>query len=996
MRQMPMATNRMRRLVRQAFLVKSCLLAALLTAPAQVNVTTFHNDNARDGQNLSESILTPANVSANQFGRIFVQPVDGFIYAQPLYVSNLQIAGVTHNVVFVATEHDSVYAFDADGNTGRNASPLWHVNFVNPAAGITTVASDSDLDCSNISPEVGITGTPVIDLASNTLYVVAKTKENGVFFQRLHALDITSGAEKFGGPVAIQATVPGTGDASTGGRIAFDPLKGNQRPGLLLLNGMVYITWASHCDISPFHGWMMAYNAQSLQQAAVWSATPNGSDGGIWQSGAGPAADSSGNVFLATGNGTFDLNTGGPDAGDSILKFGPPNGGSIPVLDYFTPYDQLVLSVDDADLGSGGVLLLPDQPPGSPHQHLLVQMGKEGSLYLVNRDSMGHFKGAGDSQIVQWLPGILGGLWATPAFWNNTLYLGGTNDTLQAFSFNANNNGLLSPTPASSSPETYYFPGPTPSISANGNSNGIVWALEEDTGSAILHAYDATNLAHELFNTANKPQQTPGPPVKFAVPTIANGKVYVGTQTQLAVYGLVGPPPAAPGLVSPGNGGAGVSLTPALNWNAASGAISYDVYFGTAPSPPIVTNTTATSYSPPALRTNTVYYWKIAARNLAGTASSAIWSFTTVSTPGPATALTATTGVRQRAAINSLFPLPIAAALTDAGGNPIPGVSVTFTAPSTGASGSFSGNSTVTTDAQGVAAAPSFTSNSVVGSYTVSATVGSLNAGFSFANVPVEAIPGDFNADGHPDLVWQDPASGNSQVWFLNGMQAIAPLGAAALSPGNPWRIAAVADFNGDGYPDVVWQDPHSGATQVWFLGPPGTALLGVAAITSGNPWRIVAAADFNRDGYPDLVWQDPVSGWVQIWYLGGPQGITLVGAANLTVRNPWHVAGAGDFNGDGQPDLLWQDPVSGTTQIWYLGGAQGNVIASAVNLAGANPWRVVSVADFNRDGHPDVFWQDPVSGASQVWFLNGAQGTDLMAAVNLNGPNPWRIVGPR
>jgi hypothetical protein len=991
-----MKNNSVGRLIRQAIFFTSGILTAVFTTQAQVNVTTFRNDNARDGQNLSEWMLTPANVNANQFGRLFVQPLDGVAYAQPLYVSSLPIAGGTHNVVFAATEHDSVYAFDADNNIGANANPLWHVSFINPAAGITTVDSVHDLDCTDISPEVGITGTPVIDLSSNTLYVVAKTKENGAFLQRLHALDIASGAEKFGGPVVIQASVPGTGDGSTGGQVAFNPLTNNQRPGLLLVNGMVYVSFASHCDNRPFHGWMMAYNAQSLQQAAVWNSTPNGDDGGIWQSGSGPAADASGNVFLATGNGTFDLNTAGPDAGDSILKFGPPSGENISILDYFTPFNQLILSADDIDLGSGGVILLPDQPAGSPHQHLLVEASKEGSLYLVNRDSMGHYNSSGDTQIVQLISG-LGGFWATPAFWNNFLYCGGTNDALQAFTLNPTS-GLLSTSPQSTSQETYSFPGSTPSISANGNTDGIVWALEEDSASTIVHAYDATNLSNELFNTSNNAEQAPGPAVKFAVPTIANGKVYVGTQTQLAVYGLFGLPPAAPTLLSPENGAIQVSTTPVLSWNGASGATSYDVYLGTSASPALVANITGTSYNAPALLIDTVYYWKIAARNSGGTAPSATWSFTTANMAGLPTLLTASTGVRQSAAVNTLYPLPIQATVTDAGGNPLSGISVTFAAPSTGPSGSFAGNATVTvtTDAQGVAAAPPFTANAVTGSYLVTATAGSLSCVFTLTNVSIARVADDFNADGHPDIVWQDPVSGSSQVWFLNGSQEVAPVGAAALSLGNSWQIVAVADFNGDGYPDVVWQDAGSGSTQVWFLGSPGTTVLGSAVITDGNSWRIVAAGDFNRDGYPDLVWQDPVSGLVQIWYLGGPQGTTVTASANLTMSNTWHVAAAGDFNGDGQPDLVWQDPVSGAVQIWYLGGPQGNVVESAVNLTDSNSWRIASVADFDGDGHPDVVWQDPVSGSSQVWFLNGPQGTSLMGTSVLSGPNAWRIVGPR
>ena len=518
----------------------SIWLAALATVHAQVNVTTHHNDLARDGQNVNETILAPANVNTSQFGRLFVQPIDGYAYTQPLYVPGLSIGGATHNVVYLATEHDSVYAFDADNNTGGNANPLWHVSFINPAMGITSL-NNTDVGCTDIDSEVGITGTPVIDLSSNTLYVVATTKENGSYFQRLHALDITNGSEKFGGPVVIQAVVPGTGDGSAGGNVSFDPLRNNQRPGLLLLNGLVYIGWASYCDNTPYHGWLMAYNAKSLAQVALWNSTPNGSDGGIWESGAPPAADSNGYVYLGTGNGTFDLNTGGLDTGDSAVKFGAPSAGAIPVLDYFTPYNQATLSSSDTDLGSGGVVLFPDQPVGSAHRHLLVEAGKQGTIYLVDRDAMGHFNAGGDTQIVQSLPGAIGGLWGTPAFWNNTLYVGGANDALEAYSFNADGKGKLSTAPVSASPAVFGYPGTTPSVSSNGNSSGIVWATEVKYPYAILHAYDATNLSNELYNTSRSGQLPPGGPVKFVAPTIANGKVYLSTVSQLAVYGLLYP-----------------------------------------------------------------------------------------------------------------------------------------------------------------------------------------------------------------------------------------------------------------------------------------------------------------------------------------------------------------------------------------------------------------------------------------------------------------------
>jgi hypothetical protein len=529
-------------------------LAALQAGWAQVSVTTYHNDNARTGQNLSETTLTPANVNPNGFGLLFVQPVDGYIYAQPLYVPNVSIGGQTHNVAFVATENDSVYAFDADSAAGANASPLWHVSFINPPS-VTTVDSVNDIACTDLVPQIGITGTPVIDTSTGTLYVVAKTKENGGFFQRLHALDIATGNEKFGGPVAIQATMPGTGDGSAGGQVSFDALHQNQRPGLLLWNGVVYITWAAHCDHPPFHGWVLGYNASNMRQVVVWNATPNGSDGGVWQSGGGPAADSAG-IYFATGNGTFDANTGGTDWGDTILKMSPPSGGTLRVLSSFTPFNQDVLSENDTDLGSGGVVLLPDLPAGSPHQHLLVLAGKQGTIYLVDRDNMGGYNSTTD-QVVQELSGATGSFYGMPAYWNNTVYLGGQNDNLKAFSFNAGGSGLLSSSAVSYSPESFVYPGPTPSISANGSGNGIVWAIQTDAfasnGPAVLHAYDAANLANELYNsTQNGSRDTPGPAVKFAAATVARGKVYVGTATQLAVFGLLPMPAATPAFSSAG------------------------------------------------------------------------------------------------------------------------------------------------------------------------------------------------------------------------------------------------------------------------------------------------------------------------------------------------------------------------------------------------------------------------------------------------------------
>ena len=514
----------------------SLLAAFFLTcaASAQVAVTTQHNDNYRTGQNTSETILTPANVNKTQFGKLFSQTVDGYVYAQPLYVPNVTIPGKgTHNVVYVATEHDSVYAFDADNKTGANASPLWQVSFINPGAGINVVTS-GDVSCNDLVPEIGITGTPAIDLSTNTMYLTAKTKENGKFFQRLHALDITTGAEKFGGPLEIQAQFPGTADGVR--KVTFDPFREGQRTGLLVQNGLVYIAWASHCDIGPYHGWLLAYDTQTLQQKGVWNATPNGVLGGFWQAGAGIAEDSRNLIYIASGNGTFDKDqVGGKNYGDSIIKLGFNLNGKLVAKDYFTPHDQQFLENTDTDLGSGGVLLIPDRPGKKP---LLVQVGKEGTIYLTNRNRMGKFNPNDDSQIIQNLPGAVGGMWGMPAFWNNNVYFGGVGDNLKMFSFDPVA-GLLSTTPVSNTLTFFNYPGTTPSISANGATNGIVWALQTDHSPAVLHAYDATQLSTEFYNTTqNAARDNPGNSVKFTVPTIANGKVYVPAQKQLSVYGL--------------------------------------------------------------------------------------------------------------------------------------------------------------------------------------------------------------------------------------------------------------------------------------------------------------------------------------------------------------------------------------------------------------------------------------------------------------------------
>ena len=505
---------------------------------------TYHNDVSRTGQNQSETVLNTANVNSSQFGKLFSYALDGYVYAQPLYAPALSIPGQgTHNVVFVATEHDSVYALDADGPT---ATVLWHSSFIDPANSITTVPA-SDITGGDLIPEIGITGTPVIDLSKNALYVVAATKElvSGTYqyYQRLHALNITTGAEMAGSPVVIAASVPGKGSGQSGGNVAFNSLLENQRPALLLSNGVIYVAWGSHNDQLPYHGWVIGYDESNLQMFTVLNVTANAAAGGIWQGGAGPAADSNGNIFVVTSNGTFDANLGGIDYGDSFLRLSA-TGGTLAIADYFSPYDQGIMSTENLDLGSGGALLLPDQV--GPVTHLLVGGGKTSTIYLVDRDSMGGY-GPGSDSIVQELEDVLNepapqvGIRGLPAFWNGHVYVAGVADAVKVFELS---NSMLSTFPFSKSPTYNFYPGATPVVTSNGSTDGLLWVLQTDgfakSSPAILHVYDANNVGDELYNSKmNSSRDSAGPAVKFAVPTVVNGKAYVGAQSQLDVYGLL-------------------------------------------------------------------------------------------------------------------------------------------------------------------------------------------------------------------------------------------------------------------------------------------------------------------------------------------------------------------------------------------------------------------------------------------------------------------------
>ncbi|HEV3482501.1 MAG TPA: chitobiase/beta-hexosaminidase C-terminal domain-containing protein, partial [Candidatus Acidoferrales bacterium] len=731
--------------------VLACLLAVfspLVSAHGQ-NVLTQHNDNGRTGQNLNETILTPTNVNPTTFGKLFSMPVDGYVYAQPLYMSNVNIAGGTHNVVYVATEGDSVYAFDAD--TGAQ---LWHVSVIDTAHGATSgettlnFQTAHDTNCTDLVPQVGITSTPVIDPVSGTIYVEAvSTETNATYVHRLHMLDIATGVEKSPGPKIITATVPGTSDG--GSTVTFNALLELNRPGLLLSNGAVYLGYASHCDDKPYHGWLFAYNASTLAQNAVFISTPNGLGlGGIWTSGAGIAADSSGNIFTATGNGNYDAT----DVGDSIVKL---NGSTLTLTDYFTPFNQADLLAKDFDLGSGGVLLLLDQPGSNPHELILAGKGGQeldqttslgGIIYVVNRDQLtvnnSHYCSSNcnntDPEIVQEIQkvGSIAWMFGMPAYWNNTVYFWGSNDVLRAYSLTS---GLLGASPSSSSTVSFVS-GATPSVSASGDSNAIVWALDTHAfgkppnppGPAVLHAFQATNVANQLYSSDQSgSRDTAGNAVKFAVPTIANGKVYVGGQNQVTVYGLLGSAPQQ--VATPG-------ITP------GSGTQSSPVMVTLTDAMPGATITYTTDGTPPVPGSNGTAISSGGSFSLSFTSTATVEAIASASGFTNSTITTANYTLQQ-AATPSITPSsgtqssPVTVTLTDA----TPGATITYTTDGTApvpgshgtaisSGGSFSLSFTSAATVKAIASASGFTNSAITTANYTTQSSGGPNYGSGFTS----------------------------------------------------------------------------------------------------------------------------------------------------------------------------------------------------------------------------------------------------------------------
>jgi hypothetical protein len=664
----------------RVIIAASATMLLSLSASAQHDVLTQRGDVRRDGQFANETYLTPSNVNSNQFGSLFSYSVDGYVAAQPLYVSGVNIPKVgVVNVVYVATMHDGVFAFDADAP--GNGAPLWQVSLLD--GGSTEPVSLLGCAAGNGYAEVGIVGTPVIDATTNTLYVVAKTMSSGSYIFSLHALDITTGAEKFGGPQIINASF---GNVNLSTYAQYDL----QRPALLESNGVIYIGLGSNgCD-QKAHGWLLAYSASTLQQLAVLNTSPSQTYGAsIWMSGVGPAADSNGNVYVATANGAFDVNTGGSDWGDTVLQLGL-NGNAFSVLDYFTPSNQAKMKSGDLDLGSGGVVLLPnDEWTQSPN--LAVAEGKTGTIYLLNTTDLGGYDtgpngGDGDEEDVV---GATQQMYGAPIYWNGYLYTAARQDKIKAFGIT---NGMISMTPVFETSLNYTLTG-VPTLSANGTENGIMWLVRNtnNTGGVNeLSAFDAANLS-EIYNTQQvSGRDALGATAHFAVPMVANGKVYVGTETALKVYGLF------PSLVSSaGNNQSATVNTPitisvqAVNPYTGAGIPGVTVNFGggdngTFSTNPVTTNSTGTASTTYTLPETAGTY------NLTATSAGyAAASLSETSVAGPASTISLVSGNSQSGTVGTVLPEPLVVRASDTYGNSVANASVAF---SDTVGGSFSPN----------------------------------------------------------------------------------------------------------------------------------------------------------------------------------------------------------------------------------------------------------------------------------------------------------------
>ena len=613
LRKRPMGFHRM---LAFAFL-SAPLISLVAQAPTPVPVLTWRYDLTHAGQNTQETALTPANVNTQSFGKLFSVPVDSTVYAQPLYVPALKMNdGVVHNVLFVATENDSIYAFDADSHSGSNAKPIWQISLLTSAYGAgagATAVPWQDTGSPDIAPTIGITGTPAINPATNTMYVISKTKENGAYFSRLHAINIISGAEQPNSPVTVTATAAGTGAGSSGGQITFSPLWENQRPALNYYNGYVYFAYAAHGDLNNWHGWLFAYDATTLHQSAALCLTPNDHGGGVWGSGGGMPIDTSisgGRMFVVTGNGArskppFNANT---DFGESVIAFNLANGALTPT-DSWTSFNYQTLNLQDWDQAGGTALMLPDQ--SGAHPHMLITAGKEGRITVLDRDNLGGLASGANTNALQDIPGVTPqgeGFWSSATYWNGNVYVWsggenpGTPNVAMLFKIN---NGVMSTKPDSESTFTSSYPGVTFSVSSNGTQDGIAWGVRADqfntNGPAVLYAFNPTDLSDVLYESdTNAPRDSAGPANRFSVPVVTNGKVYVAAHGEVDVYGLLNAPTTAAAPVINPNGGTFTSSTSVQLSSSTPLASIFYTLDGSTPTP------TSTQYTAPiTISTNT-------------------------------------------------------------------------------------------------------------------------------------------------------------------------------------------------------------------------------------------------------------------------------------------------------------------------------------------------------------------------------------------------------
>jgi len=1004
------------------------LATVLLSAVAlrgQVSVLTWHNDSARTGQNLQETFLTPANVNSTTFGRLATLTVDGKVDAQPLYVPGLTIPSQgVHNVLYVATEHGSLYAFDADTFAQLLKVSLLGAN-----------ETPASVSCTQVTPEIGITGTPAIDLQAGTngvIFAVAQSQDaSHTFHHRLHALDLLSLTERPGSPVNIAATYPGSGAENT-----FNPNEHVARPALLVLNGVVYTSWGSHCDGGSYAGWILSYSETTLAQVGVLNVVPNGNDGGIWSAGSGPAADANGNVYALIGNGTFDSTLNGSgfpvngDYGNSMVKVS--TSGALTVVDYFTMSNSVSESNSDTDFGSAGLILLPPLDNGQgtgTNVSLAVGAGKDHNIYVVNQANLGKFNSNTDS-IYQQLTGALpGGTWSSPAWFNGSLYYAGSGDYLRQFKFA---NGAFSL--AATSSVQFPSPGSTPSISANGASNGIVWAMQ-NSNPAVLHAYDAAHFPNELYNSnqAANSRDHFGAGNKYIVPTVVNGKVYVGTTTGVGVFGLlattmftlttsVSPsgggtvtpasgssyasgtvvnlqatpnagysfvnwtsspgsvasstsnpttitmnaaesvtanfaalPPTPPTLLSPANGATGVSLSPTLTWNASSGATSYDVYFGTSSTPPLVTNVSTTSYVPGTLIPNTIYHWQVVARNAGGTGASPVWSFTTQLLAGsPVIPVLDFSGDGKQ---DVFLYDPVAGGAYAGLSNGSGGFTYVFNFFSPGFDtiryGNFTNN--------GLSDLVAYNSTTATGYALLGSGTGTFSSAVSTFWGPgfTKVAAGDLNGDGLTDFVIYRPTDGTSYTAISNGDGTFRYQYTLVSSFTN----MVVADFNGDGKADVFFYRSTDGLA---YLGiGNGTGGFTFAPVSLSAGYGVVESGDINGDGKADLLLYSSASGAAAVGLSTG-SGFTFTPYAYspgfTTVK-------LFDFNGDGKTDVVLYNM---NTASGYLGISNGTSAFTFSSLFWGPGFSIVDALDLNNDGKIDVVIYNSSNGASYTGISSG------------------------